>query len=54
MSVRIEKIAEFKHADLTDLVQATDDAIRDGIGFNWVLPPGVRCGEYSGRAGGGP
>lgn len=38
--VRVEKINEFKHADLADLVNATEDAIRDGIGFNWVLPPG--------------
>lgn len=40
MTVRIERITEFRHADLTELVQATEDAIRDGIGFNWVLPPG--------------
>jgi GNAT superfamily N-acetyltransferase len=31
---------DFRHADLTELVQATEDAIRDGIGFNWVVPPG--------------
>lgn len=40
MTVHVQKITEFKHADLTELVQATEDAIRDGIGFNWVLPPG--------------
>lgn len=40
MATRIERITEFRHADLTELVQATEDAIRDGIGFNWVLPPG--------------
>lgn len=39
-SIRIERITEFRHADLTELVQATEDAIRDGIGFNWLLPPG--------------
>jgi ribosomal protein S18 acetylase RimI-like enzyme len=33
-------MTEFRHADLTELVQATEDAIREGIGFNWVLPPG--------------
>ena len=40
MTTRVERITEFKHADAADLVQATEDAIRDGIGFNWVLPPG--------------
>jgi ribosomal protein S18 acetylase RimI-like enzyme len=40
MSVRVERITEFRHADLTEIVQATEDAIREGIGFNWVLPPG--------------
>lgn len=40
MATRIERMSEFRHADLTELVQATEDAIRDGIGFNWVVPPG--------------
>jgi ribosomal protein S18 acetylase RimI-like enzyme len=40
MVTRVERITEFRHADLTELVQATEDAIREGIGFNWVLPPG--------------
>ena len=40
MSVRVERMTEFRHADLTEIVQATEDAIREGIGFNWVLPPG--------------
>lgn len=40
MSIRVEKIAEFVRSDLDDLVQATEDAIRDGIGFNWMVPPG--------------
>lgn len=40
MAIRVEKISEFRHSDLSDLVQATEDAIREGIGFNWVLPPG--------------
>ncbi len=39
MATRTEKLTEFKNADLTELVQATEDAIRDGIGFNWVIPP---------------
>lgn len=40
MPVRIERITEFRHADLDELCSATEDAIRDGIGFNWVIPPG--------------
>ncbi len=40
MTVRVERMTEFRHADLTELVQATEDAVRDGIGFNWLLPPG--------------
>jgi len=40
VTTRIERITEFRHADLTELVQATEDAIREGIGFNWVVPPG--------------
>jgi ribosomal protein S18 acetylase RimI-like enzyme len=40
MAARVERMTEFRHADLTELVQATEDAIREGIGFNWVLPPG--------------
>ena len=40
MTTRVERMTEFRHADLTELVQATEDAIREGIGFNWVLPPG--------------
>lgn len=39
MSVRIERIEELKPADMSDLVQATEDAIRDNIGFNWIIPP---------------
>ncbi|MDE3017333.1 MAG: GNAT family N-acetyltransferase, partial [Pseudomonadota bacterium] len=40
MTTRVERITEFRHADLTELVTATEDAIREGIGFNWVVPPG--------------
>ncbi len=39
MSTKVERITEFRHADLADLVQATEDAIREGIGFNWVAAP---------------
>lgn len=38
-TISVEKITEFKGADLSDLAQGTEDAIRDGIGFNWVSPP---------------
>lgn len=40
MTIRVERLTEFRHADLDELVQATEDAVRDGIGFNWLLPPG--------------
>ena len=40
MTITVEKLTEFRGADLSDLCQATEDAIRDGIGFNWVSPPG--------------
>lgn len=40
MVTRIERITEFRHADLTEIVQATEDAVRENIGFNWVVPPG--------------
>jgi ribosomal protein S18 acetylase RimI-like enzyme len=40
MTARVERMTEFRHADLTEMVQATEDAVREGIGFNWVLPPG--------------
>lgn len=40
MASRVDKITEFRHADLYELCGATEDAIRDGIGFNWVIPPG--------------
>ncbi len=37
--VRVERITAFTPADLADLCDATDDAIKDGIGFNWLNPP---------------
>ena len=30
---------ELRRGDLVDLCDATDEAIRDGIGFGWVRPP---------------
>lgn len=38
--ISVERIDSFEGSDLPDLCQATDDAIRDGIGFNWLTPPG--------------
>lgn len=40
MTARVYRITEFRHADLEELCSATEDAVRDGIGFNWVIPPG--------------
>lgn len=39
MAVSIENLNVFDGSDLSDLCQATEDAIADGIGFNWVVPP---------------
>jgi ribosomal protein S18 acetylase RimI-like enzyme len=38
-TISVEKITQFKIADLNDLAQATEDAIADGIGFHWMSPP---------------
>lgn len=40
MSISVERITAFKGSDLPDICQATEDAIVDGIGFNWLSPPG--------------
>lgn len=40
MSISVELITAFSGSDLADLSQATEDAINDGIGFNWVSAPG--------------
>ncbi len=37
--ITVEHIKAFAGADLGDLCQATEDAINDGIGFNWVSAP---------------
>ncbi len=39
MAISVEAIEELNGSDLADLCQATEDAIQDGIGFNWVSPP---------------
>jgi ribosomal protein S18 acetylase RimI-like enzyme len=38
-TISVEKVSQFKPADLNDLCQATEDAIADGIGFQWMTPP---------------
>jgi RimJ/RimL family protein N-acetyltransferase len=39
MNLRVERIEQFSGDDLDNLCQATEDAIADGIGFNWLTPP---------------
>lgn len=38
-SIHVDRVTEFKKSDLADLSSATEVAIRDGIGFNWMIPP---------------
>lgn len=35
----VEKKTTLTEGELSELVIATEDAIRDGIGFNWMAPP---------------
>lgn len=37
--ITTEKATSFSPADLEDLCKGTEDAIRDGIGFGWMVPP---------------
>ena len=39
MPAKTEKLNELKRADKASLCEATEDAIRDGIGFNWNTAP---------------
>jgi len=39
MPIKTEKLTRLKHADEASLCEATEEAIRDGIGFNWTTPP---------------
>ncbi len=39
MDTKVEWVTELKGADLEDICQATEEAIRDGLGFDWVKPP---------------
>lgn len=36
----IERCHKLKISELEQLCEATEDAVRDGIGFNWANPPG--------------
>lgn len=39
MNIRVERLQQFIGDDLHNLCQATEEAIADGIGFNWLTPP---------------
>lgn len=39
MPFTVERCLKLKSGDLEDLCNATEAAISDGIGFNWVTPP---------------
>lgn len=37
--ISVELCTELKPADMVDICHATETAIREGIGFNWIVPP---------------
>ncbi len=37
--IRVERVEKLSAGDVADLSSATIDAIKEGIGFNWLLPP---------------
>lgn len=37
--IQADEVTELKYAELHELCNATEVAIREGIGFNWVSPP---------------
>ena len=39
MDTKVEWVTELKGTDLEDICEATEEAIRDGLGFDWVKPP---------------
>ena len=39
MDTKVEWLTELKGADLQDICQATEEGIKDGLGFDWVKPP---------------
>ncbi len=40
MKTGVERTREFAGTDCEDLCQATEEAIIDGLGFDWLKPPG--------------
>ena len=38
-AIKVNRISELNASDLEDLCIATEDSIREGIGFNWLSPP---------------
>ena len=40
MKTSVARIREFLGSDCEDLCQATEEAIIDGLGFDWLKPPG--------------
>lgn len=47
MPPRAERITELKSADLSNLCDATEAAIKDGLGFNWTsVPPREMLESY--------
>ena len=40
MRTNVQRIREFAGTDCEDLCQATEEAIIDGLGFDWLKPPG--------------
>ena len=39
MDTKVEWVTDLKGADLQDVCEATEEAIKDGLGFDWVTPP---------------
>ena len=39
METKVEWLTELKGADLQDICQATEEAVKDGLGFDWVKTP---------------
>ena len=45
MKTSVQRIREFAGSDCEDLCQATEEAIIDGLGFDWLKPPGRKSLE---------
>jgi ribosomal protein S18 acetylase RimI-like enzyme len=44
-NIKVELIHHYSGSELEDLCSATTEAIRDGIGFNWLEPPSMEVLE---------